>query len=102
MTIGPEPMTRTLSMSLRFGTSGHLSAGRAVPAGRVPRRHEVHEPVEQVRRIVRTGRGLRVVLHRERLERAGGVTKLEPLDHVVVEAHVAHARLAVRGRGARL
>ncbi len=55
MMIGPEPMTRTLVMSVRFGMSG-------LPV------HEIGETVEEVRRIVRAGRGLRVVLHREAQE----------------------------------
>src|SRR3954447_14661700 len=83
MMIGPEPITRTLLMSSRLGI------------------HQLHEPVEEVRRVVRAGGGLGVVLDGEGGEPPGSVAQLEALDDVVVEAHVADARLAVRrGRGA--
>src|SRR3954447_2625103 len=71
-------------------------------AGASPPTQQVEEPVEEVRRIVGAGSGLRVVLHRERLEVALGVAELEAFDHVVVEADVADRGLAVRrGRAAR-
>ena len=55
-----EPITRMDLMSSRFGTSG------------LPIVHELEETVEQVRRVVRSGRGLRVVLDGERLQPALG------------------------------
>src|SRR6478752_4196311 len=87
MMIGPEPMTRTLWMSVRLGMSGVLPVG-----------HEIAEPVEEVRRIVRAGCRLGVVLDREARQPAVGVAELESLDDVVVEAHVADRRLAELGR----
>src|SRR4051812_46445957 len=81
MTIGPEPITSTWWMSSRLGTALLL--------------HEVDEPAEQGRRVVRAGRGLRVELHAERR----GVEQPQPLDDVVVEAYVADLDPAVRGVG---
>jgi hypothetical protein len=52
MMMGPEPMIRMRWRSLR-AASGYCF------------RHEFHEVVEQVVRIVRAGRGFRVVLHAE-------------------------------------
>ena len=54
---------------------------------------KVAEPVEQVGRVVRAGRGLRVVLHRE----GRHVVAAQPLDHVVVEADVADTSAAPYG-----
>ena len=75
MTIGPDPMTRTL---LDVCAPGH----QAAPFFSV---HEVDEAVEEVGGVVRAGRGLRVVLHRERRQ----VERLQALDDVVVEVDVA-------------
>src|SRR4051794_6529018 len=75
MTIGPEPMTSTDEMSVLRGTAGLLARG-----------HQVGEPVEQVSRVVRAGRGLGVVLHRE----GGDVEAAQPLRDAVVEADVAY------------
>ena len=58
-----------------------------------------HEPVEEVRRVVRAGGRLGVVLHRERLQPTVVVAQLEALDHVVVEADVADRGDAVRRGG---
>ena len=66
MMIGPDPMTRTLWMSVRLGMSGVLPVG-----------HEIAEPVEEVRRIVRAGCRLGVVLDREARQPAVGVAELE-------------------------
>ena len=46
-------------MSVRFGIRRSLGWSSAVGG------HQVDEPVEQVRRVVRAGGGLGVVLHRE-------------------------------------
>src|SRR5947199_979210 len=72
MTIGPEPMTRMLSRSVRFGT---VSAARF---------HELDELVEEVGGVVGAGGGLGVVLHGE------GPRRSDPqaLDDPVVEIHV--------------
>src|SRR3954471_6332121 len=55
--------------------------------------HEVAEAVEEVRRVVGAGGGLRVVLHREGGQPAV-TAQLEPLDDTVVEADVADGGLA--------
>src|SRR5207248_8539059 len=67
MPIGPDPSTRTYKRSVRLSTLDQL-----------------RQPVEEVVRVVRPGGRLRVVLHRERRD----VPTAQPLDHVVVEAHV--------------
>ena len=56
-------------------------------------RHQVDELVEQVFRVVRTGRGLGVVLHRERTP----VNESDAFDDAVVGAGVAHFGGAERG-----
>src|SRR3954462_837171 len=81
MTIGPEPITSTWWMSSRLGTALLL--------------HQVDETLEQGRRVVRAGRGLRVELHADRR----AVEQPEPLDDVVVEAHVADLHPPVGGVG---
>src|SRR5918995_5586055 len=105
MTIGPDPMTRTLRMSSRLGiNSPHEVLRSCRPRGAWDpaailrgdpdfRRtslcgsfHEVDEAVEQVGGVVRARRGLGVVLDRE----GGHLEALQPFDDVVVEAHVAH------------
>src|SRR5262249_34009263 len=75
MTIGPEPMTRMCDRSLRLGIRTCSD--------------QLNEPVEQVVGVVRAGRRLRVVLDGERRY----VPAAQPLDHVVVEAHVRHLHL---------
>ena len=75
MTIGPDPMTRTL---LDVVAPRH----QRPPAG-----HEVDETVEEVGGVVRAGRGLGVVLDAERRL----LEQREPLDDVVVEADVGDA-----------
>src|SRR5258705_8009833 len=67
--MGPEPMTSTCRRSSRLGMF-----------------YELPEAVEEVVGVVRSGRGLRVVLHRE----GRYVERAEPFDHVVVQADVAH------------
>ena len=52
--------------------------------------HRPHEPLEQVERVVRAGRRLRVVLHGEG-PRAGGA---EALDGAVVQVHVGDAAVS--------
>src|ERR671912_1655650 len=95
MMIGPEPMTITLWMSVRFGMSALL------PVGAPTLGHEVCEAVEEVGRVMRTCGRLGVVLHGEAGQPALRVAQLEALDDVVVEAHVAHRHLAeLRGRAA--
>ena len=76
MTIGPDPMTST--------RADVLAPRHQAP---VPR-HQRDEAVEQVGGVVRSGRRLRVVLHRERRH----VVADQPFDDVVVEADVAHRR----------
>src|SRR5688572_26319596 len=76
-------MTRTLSMSVRRGT-GLLPGAIST--------HQIQEAVEQVAGVVRAGRGLGVVLHRERRR----VEEVEALDDVVVEADVADLRATER------
>ena len=94
-----SPRSQARDPSRRSSTSSlHGRPRRLSP----PPRHEVEEPVEQVGRVVRAGRGLGVVLHRERLQRAVGGPQLETLDHVVVEADVAHRGGAVRRLGRRV
>src|SRR6266516_5101639 len=91
-------MTRMRPMSVRLGISSPprphaelLDRGRALTrrgSNNSGRRgfEELDEAVEQVGRVVRAGRRLRVVLHAERPDVAGD----QALDHVVVEAHVAY------------
>src|SRR3954469_23263188 len=102
MTIGPEPSTRMCWISVRFG----ISPGPPLLApeqGDTPQKgllrgqdrsrgafQEFHEAIEEVGRIVRAGRRLRVVLHAERLD----VARPKALDHVVVEADVTHLHCA--------
>src|SRR2546430_16864880 len=78
MTMGPEPMTRTWRRSSRLGME-QLHALLAV------RLDKLDEPVEEIVRVVRSGRRLRVVLHRER----GYVQAAQPFHHAVAEADVA-------------
>ena len=52
---------------------------------------EIEEAVEEIGGVVRAGRGLRVVLHRER----GQVERLQALDDVVVQVDVADDHAAV-------
>ena len=54
--------------------------------------HQVDEPVEEIGRIVRAGRRLRVVLHAERRL----VEQRQPFDDLVVEADVGDAARTVR------
>ena len=77
MTIGPEPMTSTRLMSVRFGIPQLLL-------------HFVDELREQVVGVVRARRRLRMVLHRkDRL-----VDVAQPFDRAVVEIEVRHATFA--------
>src|SRR5215467_10734640 len=69
--MGPEPMTSTERRSSRLGTARPLYEGT--------------ERVELSGRIVRSGRGLRVILDAER----GRVQQPDPLDHTVIEVDVA-------------
>ena len=110
MTIGPEPITSTWLRSVRRGISGPLgasvrNAGKYARVGgttrtlaqcwatSAPPLHQVDELVEQVVRVVRAGRGLRVVLHRERPP----VNEFDALDDAVVGAGVADLGGAERG-----
>ena len=61
MMIGPEPITRTRLDVLALRQSGLRRRSAC--------RHQLAEPVEEVRRVVRAGRRLGVVLHREALQR---------------------------------
>src|SRR4051794_11053663 len=92
MTIGPDPMTRTDSISVRRGLTRASPSPSAVIHGRsrAPR-HQVAERVEQPRRVVRSGRGLRVVLHAERRY----VATTQTFDDVVVQVDVADLRATV-------
>ena len=64
------------------GSARHQAAG-----------HQVAELLEQVARVVRPGRGLRVVLHRER----GHVQAAQPLERAVVQVPMGEPRGAVVG-----
>src|SRR5690348_14910314 len=104
MTIGPEPITRTWLRSVRRGTSALLSGREGAQMCTVLRRvgvqtrtfaggtassmgrHQVYELVEQVLRVVRTGRGLWMVLHRK----GPPVNEFDPFHHSVVGAGVAY------------
>ena len=59
--------------------------------------HQLAEAVEEVRRVVGAGGGLGVVLDREG-DQATVAAQLQPLDHVVVEAHVGDGHVAVGSR----
>src|SRR5580692_3438779 len=85
MMIGPDPMTRTDLRSGRLGT-GTL--------------HQLAELSEQPGCVVRAGRGLRVVLDRER----GRVTQSQALHDAVVKVYVRDLSRAEFGgeRGAAL
>src|SRR3954466_8074000 len=74
-------MTNTWPMSVRLGM-GFLA-------------EQVHEPVEEVVRVVRTGRRFRVVLDGEGRYLQGP----QPFDDVVVEAYVADLDRSERGLG---
>ena len=101
MRIGPEPITITCWMSVRLGIrllsravlhdGSRADGGPAVPGGL----HQVHEALEQRRRVVRAGRGLRVELDAERRR----VGQPQALHHVVVEADVADLHRPVGGVG---
>src|SRR6188768_1561028 len=78
MTIGPEPIRRMVWRSVRFGTSAFRSLD------------QVDEAPEEITRVVRTGRRLRMILDGE--ERLLGVR--EPLDRLVVQIEVGERRLA--------
>src|SRR5690606_21120879 len=77
MTIGPDPITSTCSMSLRLGMAGL---------------HQGDELVEQRSRVMRARGGLRVVLHRERRNLLAAQT----LHRAVVGAVMTDPRLAER------
>src|SRR3954468_23648690 len=79
MRIGPEPMTITWWMSSRLGIPLLL--------------HEVDEPLEERRRVVRAGRRLGMELDAERRR----LPAAQPLDDIVVEADVADLDRPVRG-----
>src|SRR5689334_3553365 len=80
MTIGPEPMSRMVWRSVRFGTS----AFRALD--------QVDEAPEEIARVVRTGRSLGMILDgEERLFRVR-----EPFDGAVVQIEVRERRLALQ------
>src|SRR3954463_2456645 len=76
MMIGPEPMTRTLSMSSRRGIRRGPFCWAESSAAAL---HQVDERVEQRVGVVRTRRRLGVVLHREGRQ----VEQPQPLDDVV-------------------
>src|SRR5262245_49263345 len=87
--MGPEPMTSTERRSSRLGTARLFAS--PVPALRARLLlHEGTERVELFGRIVRSRRGLRVILDAER----GRVRQPDPLDHTVIEVDVADLSLA--------
>src|SRR5271163_3184995 len=110
MMIGPEPITSTWRKSVRRGTSApfhywresaHLYGNYGVLPYRHARSrvamsllacHEFDELVEQIFRIVRTGGGLRVVLHRKR----PSVSEPEAFHHAVVGAGMTDHRRTER------
>src|ERR1700752_4304627 len=91
MTIGPAPMIRMLSMSVRRGT---LSAGPGLAAQRSFGRqlqlrlqapqHEVVEALEQRPQVVRSGTGFRMSLEAERR----AVLEGNPLERAVEQRAV--------------
>ncbi len=93
---GPPSAGWAGSARRRLDRAGQRDPGRSPVADRVVH-HQRHEPVEQVRGVVRPGRGLRVVLHAERREVLPG----QALDAAVVRAGVGDPRGAV-GRGEAL
>ena len=86
MTIGPEPMTRTELRSARLPITAPVRCSGPGPARPFTALlHQLAEPAEQPGRVVRAGRGLRVVLDAER----GPLQQPQPLDHAVVQVDVA-------------
>ena len=71
----------TLAPEVPFGECGIRTATQLAHP-----RHQVHELVEEVLRVVRPGRRLGMVLHRE----GASVNEFDPFDHPVVGAGVAH------------
>ena len=76
MMIGPLPTIRMRWRSLRRGISFAWL-------------HQLHEIVEQVVRIVRTGRGLRMILHAEH----GMAAMAEAFERLVVQIDVGDFEL---------
>ena len=89
MTIGPLPMMRMVSRSVRLRHS-------SLPPGGLGLRHQGGEVVEQVAGVVRTGTRLGMVLHAERRR----VEHPEALDHAVVEVHVGELHAVFADRSA--
>src|SRR5512133_2414186 len=104
MTIGPEPRIRIELMSVRLGISllvcawerqAGVSSG-ALPAGK--RSHRDNKGIKPGQGIVRSGRGLRVVLDRESVQGR----RSQALDAAVVEVgfhDLDLCREGVRGDG---
>src|SRR5687768_13339546 len=86
MTIGPLPMTRIESMSVRLGIRAPAPLQGALS---LSKGHQTYEPVEQVAGVVGARGCFWVVLHREGLQLAVRTDELQTLDHVIVEADVA-------------
>src|SRR4051794_3313185 len=87
MMMGPAPMIRIEPRSARLGTSG------------APRLHHLHELVEQIAEIVRTGARLRVSLEAE----CRAIGTRQSLQAAVEErdmgdAHVLRQRRAIHGK----
>src|SRR5580698_6179615 len=68
-------------------TSVDPRGARTSPGGASARPHRVGEPIEEIKRIVRPGGRLRVVLHAERAEVGGG----QPFARPVVQVDVGGA-----------
>src|SRR6059058_2481832 len=83
-----QPATRRVAL--------HLSRSTHEGPSSIHTRHEVGEPVEEVRGVVRSGGGLGVVLDGER----GDVEAAQALDDAVVETDVADVD-AAEGRPGR-
>src|SRR6476661_5309063 len=81
MTIGPAPMIRMDSMSVRFGTSAPLF-------------HEPDEAIEQVTHVVRSRARFRVALEAER----GLVGERDALQAAVEQRHVRDANVGWQRR----
>ena len=85
-------------MSVRRGI--RRSRGRRDSALSLSKRHQIDKSIEEVAGVVRAGGGFWVVLNGEAQQLPSRIRELQTLDHLVVEADVAHLRDAVRRSGA--
>src|SRR5713226_1630904 len=94
MMIGPDPIIKIFLMSLRFGIFSRetFSASRTAWLGEFL--HQIRELREEIVRIVRAGRGFRVVLHAEE----GQFLVAHALVGVIVQIDVRDFHIARRKR----